>query len=186
MSFFASPTIARWSLATYSGFIQKCDLKCWISERNILTALLPCSFVQLRMNCFKKWTVSQRHRNFLEPLIQQQPIRLRRQSSRTDSPVVDYCSPGRVKPFGKEKWRDNPAQYIQRTWAITNPAYGKIWAGFDGTLSALSSIAASCTYSWSQRAFPDTEEGANKKAKRTVRAKSGGKACATIILLEES
>ncbi|KAF8869096.1 hypothetical protein CPB85DRAFT_1262553 [Mucidula mucida] len=69
----------------------------------------------------QKWTVSQRHRNFLEPLIQQQPIRLRRQSSRTDSPVVDYCSPGRVKPFGKEKWRDNPAQYIQRTWAITNP-----------------------------------------------------------------
>ncbi len=36
-----------------------------------------------------------------------------------------------------------------------------------------------------KRAFPDTEEGANKKAKHTNRAKSGGKACATIILLEE-
>ncbi|KAF9037346.1 hypothetical protein BDZ89DRAFT_441370 [Hymenopellis radicata] len=41
-----------------------------------------------------------------------------RRSSRTESPVVDYCSPGRVMSIGKENWRDNPAQYIQRAWAI--------------------------------------------------------------------
>ncbi|KAF9032669.1 hypothetical protein BDZ89DRAFT_1063296 [Hymenopellis radicata] len=41
-----------------------------------------------------------------------------RRSSRTDSPVVDYCSPGRVMSIGNENWRDNPAQYIQRAWAI--------------------------------------------------------------------
>ncbi|KAF9016333.1 hypothetical protein BDZ89DRAFT_1075700 [Hymenopellis radicata] len=41
-----------------------------------------------------------------------------RRSSRTDSPVVDYFSPGRVMSTGKENWRDNPAQYIQRAWAI--------------------------------------------------------------------
>ncbi|KAF9027857.1 hypothetical protein BDZ89DRAFT_1160608 [Hymenopellis radicata] len=37
-----------------------------------------------------------------------------RRSSRTDSPVVDYCSPGCVMSIGMENWHDNPAQYIQR------------------------------------------------------------------------
>ncbi|KAF9037352.1 hypothetical protein BDZ89DRAFT_1061508 [Hymenopellis radicata] len=41
-----------------------------------------------------------------------------RRSSRTDSPIVNYCSPGRVMSIGMENWRDNPAQYIQRAWAL--------------------------------------------------------------------
>ncbi|KAF9027850.1 hypothetical protein BDZ89DRAFT_1066586 [Hymenopellis radicata] len=41
-----------------------------------------------------------------------------RRSSRTDSPIVNYCAPGRVMSIGMENWRDNPAQYIQRAWAL--------------------------------------------------------------------
>ncbi|KAF8867533.1 hypothetical protein CPB85DRAFT_1449787 [Mucidula mucida] len=102
-----------------------------------------------------------------------------RRSSRTDSPVVDYCSPGRVKPFGKEKWRDNPAQYIQR-----NPAYGKIWAGMHIAIAqdlmeryqlSLALQLVPLLTPGLKCASPDLEEGSNKKSKRTVRAKSGGK-----------
>ncbi len=54
----------------------------------------------------------------LWPLPELDPVPRRdghiRRSSRTDSPVVDYCSPGRVMSIAMEDWHDNPAQYIQR------------------------------------------------------------------------
>ncbi len=75
-----------------------------------------------------------------------------------------------------------------------NPVYGKIWAGMHIAIAqdlmeryqlCLVSQLVPLLTPGLKRAFPDTEEGANKKAKRTNWAKSGGKACATIILLEE-
>ncbi|KAF8872557.1 hypothetical protein CPB85DRAFT_1260759 [Mucidula mucida] len=117
-----------------------------------------------------------------------------RRSSRTNSPVVDHCSPGRVKSFGKEKWRDNPAPYIQRAWAIANPAYGKIWADMHIAIAQdlmkhyqlrLVLQLVPLLTPGLKRASLDLEEGSNKKRKRTMSAKSGGKACATTFLLEE-
>ncbi|KAF9026959.1 hypothetical protein BDZ89DRAFT_1113657 [Hymenopellis radicata] len=40
-----------------------------------------------------------------------------RRSSRKNSPVVDYCSPGRVTASIEKKWHGDPAQYVQRAWA---------------------------------------------------------------------
>ncbi len=46
------------------------------------------------------------------------PVRLLnrqiRRSSRKNSPVVDYCSPGRVTTSIRKSWRGSPAQYVQR------------------------------------------------------------------------
>ncbi|KAF8895795.1 hypothetical protein CPB85DRAFT_1329224 [Mucidula mucida] len=54
----------------------------------------------------------------LWPLPELDPVPRRdghiRRSSRTDSPVVDYCSPGRVTSIAMGDWHDDPTQYIQR------------------------------------------------------------------------
>ncbi|KAF9021586.1 hypothetical protein BDZ89DRAFT_1137933 [Hymenopellis radicata] len=40
-----------------------------------------------------------------------------RRSPRTDSPVVEYCTPGRVVAGKRVEWREKPEQYVQRAWA---------------------------------------------------------------------
>ncbi|KAF8867730.1 hypothetical protein CPB85DRAFT_1264229 [Mucidula mucida] len=65
-------------------------------------------------------------------------------------------------PLGR-KSGGQPCSYIQRAWAITNPAYGKIWAGFDGTLSALSSSQRPVLTPGLKRAFQIPKKVPTKK-----------------------
>ncbi|KAF9020643.1 hypothetical protein BDZ89DRAFT_1072056, partial [Hymenopellis radicata] len=40
-----------------------------------------------------------------------------RRSNRRESPLVEYCAPGRITPIPTQEWRDQPEVYIQRAWA---------------------------------------------------------------------
>ncbi len=42
-----------------------------------------------------------------------------RRSNRRESPVVEYCTPGRITPIPAQEWRGQPEQYIQRVSCCT-------------------------------------------------------------------